>query len=141
MASEVELPVEERIFQLLQHLGIRKAHFAARNPGDCNGLAANHPDVMSSLTLVGPRGIALDIANAFSSRLLLITGDKGRQAQSVYQALPNLPEAKSLVLSDYTNFSWADTIAEHGGEVLNTMTEFLSHCGYEGEVPQLLPSE
>ncbi|MFQ6027579.1 MAG: class I SAM-dependent methyltransferase [Dehalococcoidia bacterium] len=59
----------------------------------------------------------------------------------VCQALPNLPEAKSLVLPDWTNFGWADTIAERGGEVLNALTGFLSHCGYDGEVPQLLSSE
>ena len=34
MAAEEHLTVEERILQLLQHLGIQKAHFAACEPQD-----------------------------------------------------------------------------------------------------------
>ena len=34
MPIEVEIPVEERILQVLQHLGIEKAHFAAQFAGD-----------------------------------------------------------------------------------------------------------
>ncbi len=141
MLTEPELPAGERVFQLLQHLGLSKAHFAARMLNDWNDLAANHPDAIATLTLVGPRGIAAEIAGTLSSRLLVITGDKGSQAQSVHQALANLPEAKSLVLPDYTNPSWSDTTEEHGGEVLAAMTGFLTHCGYDAEVPKLLPNE
>ena len=132
MLTGAEFPVGERVFQLLQHLGISKAHFAARFPNDWNDLAANHPDVIATLTLIGPRGIATEVSGTFSTRLLVITGDKGSQAQSVRQALANLPEAKSLVLPDYTNLSWSDTTEEHGEEVLAAMTDFLTHCGTVG---------
>ena len=141
MVTGAELPVGERVFQLLKHLGISKAHFAARFPNDWNDLAANHPNAIATLTLVGPRGIAAEIAGTFSSRLLVITGDRGSQAQSVRQALANLPQAKSLVLPAYTNFSWSDTTEEHGGEVLSAMTDFLTHSAYDAEVPELLPNE
>ena len=140
MLTGPELPVGERVFQLLQHLGLSKAHFAARFHNDWTDLAANHLDAVATLTLVGPRGIATEVSGTFSTRLLVITGDKGSQAQSVRQALANLPEAKSLVLPDYTNLSWSDTTEEHGGEVLAAMTDFLTHCGYDAEVPELLPN-
>ena len=58
MAAEAELPVEERILQLLRHLGIQQAHFAASTPADWEGLVTAHPEVISSLTLVCPRSLA-----------------------------------------------------------------------------------
>jgi hypothetical protein len=39
MSTEPQLAVEERLFQLLQHLGIAQAHFAASIPGDVTGFA------------------------------------------------------------------------------------------------------
>ena len=38
LTIEQEIPVEERILQVLQHLGISKAHFAASTPADWEGL-------------------------------------------------------------------------------------------------------
>ena len=55
MTRATALPVEERILQLLQYLGIDQAHFAARTPGDWTGLATTYPEVCSSFTLVGDR--------------------------------------------------------------------------------------
>ena len=51
MATEVEVPVEELIYQLFQHFGIQQAHIAASMPGDWMGFAASHPECISSLTL------------------------------------------------------------------------------------------
>ena len=62
MTTEAELPVEERILRLLQHLGIQKAHFAASNPADWQGLVTAHPEVVSSLTLVTPRALDPNVA-------------------------------------------------------------------------------
>ena len=38
MATEAELPVEEGILQLLQHLGIKQGHLVASRPSDWQGL-------------------------------------------------------------------------------------------------------
>ncbi len=43
MMSEMDAPVEKRILQLFQHLGIRKAHFAGSVTGDWHGLVLAHP--------------------------------------------------------------------------------------------------
>jgi hypothetical protein len=50
MATELERPTEERIMQVLQHLGIAPAHIAARVPGDWLGMATKHPEAVVSLT-------------------------------------------------------------------------------------------
>ena len=42
MTRATALPVEERILQLLQYLGIDQAHFAGRTPGDWTGLATTY---------------------------------------------------------------------------------------------------
>ena len=54
MATEAGLPLVERVLQLLRHLGIHQAHFAASTPHDWEGLVTTHPEVISSLTLVTP---------------------------------------------------------------------------------------
>ena len=51
------LPVEERLRQLLQHLGIDQAHFAGRLPRDWTGLATTSPEVFTSLSLVAPTAL------------------------------------------------------------------------------------
>ena len=52
MATEAVLTVEERLYQLLRHLGVDQAHFAGWMPQDWGGLVAKYPQVISSLTLV-----------------------------------------------------------------------------------------
>jgi hypothetical protein len=57
VAAEAEIPVEEWILNLLRHLGIRQAYFAASNASDWQGLVTAQPEVISSLTLVSPRAV------------------------------------------------------------------------------------
>ena len=90
--TEVELPVEERLVQLLQHLGIARAHVAARGGGDWGGLAARHPDCIASLTLICPRGMDLSTLATLAPRLLVLAGDQGRPDALVRQAVANLQD-------------------------------------------------
>ena len=57
MASPFMRPLETALIELLQHLGIGRAHFAAGQlvPTDWVGLAARYPERIASLTLVSPR--------------------------------------------------------------------------------------
>ena len=75
MTTETGLPIEERIRQLLQRLGIDQAHFAGRLPRDWTGLATTYPEVFSSLTLVGPSAVDPHTVGNFASKLLVLTGD------------------------------------------------------------------
>ncbi len=87
MTTEGEIPVEERILQLLQHLGIQQAHFAASNLGDWRELTANHSEVIASLTLVCPRAVAPEILDSLTSRLLVFNGDQGRAAAALQRSM------------------------------------------------------
>lgn len=51
MAFEAPLPLVDRLLQLLQHLGLERAHVAAAVPGDWRGLARAHADRIASLSL------------------------------------------------------------------------------------------
>jgi len=66
MPGATALPVEERILQLLQSLGIDQAHFAGRTPADWTGLATTHPEVFCSFILVGPLTTAFPIVVLYS---------------------------------------------------------------------------
>src|SRR5262247_4806880 len=101
MLTEVELPVEERLVQLLQHLGIERAHVAARSGGDWGGLAATHPDCIASLTLICPRGMDPSALDTLAPRLLVLAGDQGRPDTLVRQAVAPLQAATLVTLRDY----------------------------------------
>ena len=120
------LPVEERILQLLQYLGIDQAHFAGRTPGDWTGLATAYPGVFSSFTLVGPGGFAPHTVSSLASRLLVFTGDKEASAERVRRIVENLPDARLVTLRDYAMVGWTDMIADRTDEIGSAMLQFLA---------------
>lgn len=126
MTAETELPVEERILQLLQHLGIQKAHFAARDPGDWAGCASKHPEVIASMSLVCPNSIDPDLLRALASRLLVFSGDGDRRSQTLIRAVESSPEATLVTFHEYVSPAWADTIARFPVEVSSALLEFLA---------------
>jgi ubiquinone/menaquinone biosynthesis C-methylase UbiE len=132
MATEVGLPTEERIFQLLRHLGLEQAHFAAREFQEFDGLARVHPEIISSLTLVcPPRTLNAESLRPLGDRLLCFYGGKGPNAAIVRDSLANLPEAMRLCLQDYLDFNWADVIADHTDFIGTAMLYFLSRLDQE----------
>ena len=126
MKSQASLTIEERIVQLLRHLGIKRAHIAASMPRDWAGLLTSYPDVVSSLTLVAPWGFKLGALRSHVSRLLIISGDKGRPAEEVRHATQNLPGATLMTLHDYFSSNWADIIADHTNTIGKTMMNFIA---------------
>lgn len=129
MIPEVELPVEERIIQLLQHLGIQQAHFAAREAGDWRGLATAHPETISSLTLVCPGAIAPGAAEHLAPRLLVFNGDQGPRAELLRRTVAALPEAPLVTLHSYSNHLYADVVADRTEEVGSAIMDFLARMG------------
>ncbi len=125
MEKEQELPVEERIIRLLQHLGIKRAHFAARMPTDFTGLASAHPEAVSSLTLVCPPGTGGGALDAVAPRLLVLTGDRGGSAEALRRAATSLTGATLVTLGDYFSPAWADVAADRTDEICSAMMEFL----------------
>src|ERR1700731_571536 len=106
MTAEVALSVEERLRQLLRHLGIDQAHFAGRLPRDWSGLAAACPEVVSSLTVIG--GLDPRTVEHLAAKLLVVSGDRGSVAEAVRGAMGRLPGAQLVALSDYDLQGWSD---------------------------------
>jgi ubiquinone/menaquinone biosynthesis C-methylase UbiE len=127
MTTETERPIEERIVQVLKHLGIAQAHVAARVPGDWQGLAATHPERLASLTLVCPQGMEPGVLGPLASRLLVIAGDQGRPAERAQRVVMNLPEATLHILRAYVSPTpYTDLAVDRTNEIGTAMTGFLA---------------
>ena len=127
MTRATALPVEERILQLLQYLGIEQAHFAGRTPGDWTGLATTYPAVFSSFTLVGPGAFAPHTVSRLASRLLVFTGDQEPSAERNRRVfVENLPDARHVTLRDYALLGWTDVVADRTDQIGSAMLDFLA---------------
>ncbi len=111
MTTHTTLLLEERVFQILEHLGIKKAHFAAKLPGDWQGFVTAHPECVDSLTLLCPRRADPGLLKTISPKLLVITGDLGREVSILRSNLADLSEATVLIcepmLATGGSLSWA----------------------------------
>ena len=141
MATEAELPVEERILHLLQHLGIQQAHFAASTPADWQGLVAAHPEVISSLSLVFPRTIDSGILKTLAPRVLAFSGDQGSSAEALQRSMSSLPDATLVTHHDYLLSDLADVIADRGDSIGPTLIDFLDRMNQEQEANAVHLSE
>lgn len=130
MATEAELPVEERIIRLLQHLGIQQAHFAASTLGDWRGLMAVHAEVISSLTLVCPRAIDPGILHSFAPRLLVFNGDRGSSAEALQHSMTGLPDATIVTLVDYLSSNTANIVADRTDGIGSALIDFLGRMDH-----------
>ena len=131
MIATPELSVAQRLTQLLQHLNLSRTHVAARLPADWGGLAATHPETITSLTLVCPTAIAPEVLLPLASRLLVITGDQGEPAEAVRGALTALPGATPVTLSNYFGHPRADILAERTTEIETALLAFLARLDQE----------
>jgi hypothetical protein len=122
MSAETASTVEEPLRQLLLHLGIERAHFAGRTPRDWTALAAAHPEVFASLTVIG--GFDPQPVERLADRLLAVTGDQGPVAVTVRSAIDRLPGAQLVALRDYNLLGWSDLTAERTDELGAAMLDF-----------------
>jgi SAM-dependent methyltransferase len=136
MATDSELPIEERIVQLLRHLGLEKAHFAAREFQEFDGLARVHPEIIASLTLVfPPRTLKADSLQPLGSRLLCFYGGKGPNAAFVRRSLATLPSATQVEFKDYLDVNWSDVIADHSDAIGDSMVNFVARMERDLNLP------
>ena len=135
MVVQEARPVEERIAELLRHLGIDKAHVAAYLPGDWSGLLEHYPAAVASLTLICPRGMKTDVLRPHARRLLIVSGDGGNVVADLMRAVDGLPGVTLTMLRDYFSPMWADVMADRTAEVQSAMLEFLSLRERESPLP------
>jgi SAM-dependent methyltransferase len=122
--SAPDLPVADRLAQVLDHLGIERAHFAASMLADVTGFAQTHPERIASLTLVCPPRLDASL-RVLGNRLQIIAGDQGRPAAMVRDAVTNLPEATAIWLPGYFSPPWADVVADCSASVESALFNFL----------------
>ncbi|MCY4486175.1 MAG: methyltransferase domain-containing protein [Deltaproteobacteria bacterium] len=140
MVQQESQPVEERVVELLRHLGIGKAHVAAYLPGDWSGLLERHPSAVASLTLICPRGMKIELLRPHRDRMMVVTGDGGNEVAELMGAMDKLPGAALTVLRDYYSPMWADVMAERGDAALPALLKFLARMeGASAASPVRLP--
>jgi SAM-dependent methyltransferase len=118
-------PLETCLAEVLDHLGVARAHFAGRGSADLKGFASIHPERIVSLTLLCPAVLDTPTLAPLAGRLLVMTGDHGPGSRRVQAALPDLPEATVEVLNDYAGPTWADIAAERCDTIGAVMLQFL----------------
>ena len=120
---------QPQILGLLRYLGVRKAHFAARLSIDCKAMVEDCSDAIGSLMMLFPRPSDFRsisaVAENLESKLMLVTGDHGPEAEAVRTGMEGLPLAQLATLSDYVPGNDTDVIAERGQEIGDIMLEFL----------------
>ena len=102
--------VETGLVELLDQLGIARAHFAGRGSADLKGFASNHPERIASLTLLCPAVLDTRALKPLAERMLIVTGDHGPGPQRVRAALSELPQATAVVLNDYAGHTWRTSV-------------------------------
>jgi SAM-dependent methyltransferase len=136
VAGGADRPVAECLAELLDHLGIARAHFAGRSLADLQGFIAAYPQRLASLTLLCPAVLNPRSLAPLGARVLVVTGDHGLGTGRVRAVLPNLPAAASEVLEDYAGLTWADLAAERGAEIDAALRD-LSPGQWEPLIPAL----
>ena len=126
MTTKADLSVADRLSQVLDHLGIERAHFAASMLADVTGFVQAHPERIASLTLICPPRLDPGALRALGARLVVIAGDQGRPAAMVRDAVMNLPEARVVWLPGYFSPPWADPVADCTADIEAALLNVLS---------------
>jgi SAM-dependent methyltransferase len=137
MTVEVELAVEARIERLLDHLGIRRAHFGAQLSTELNPILAARPERIASLALMGPSRLTPEAVAGLAERLLIITAETGLPSEVVARAAPELPEARTVTLAGYEAATWSDLAADRTDDVAGAINDFLAAAEGDGGADSL----
>lgn len=137
--TQSDIPLENRILDLFNHLGIDQAHIAGRVPNDWAGWVRQHPEAVASLTLVCPNIVSPDSVRSIGSRLLILSGDCGAGFDNLPQ--DRLPDARVAILPDYETMGWTDVIADRPDEIQSEMIAFLEGASPSPVSPMGPPSE
>ena len=126
MTTGNTISVVDRLTELLDHLGIERAHFAVSMLADITAFVQVRPERIASLTLVCPPRLDPNALRPLGSRLQIIAGDQGRPAAVVREAVANLPEASVIWLQGYFSPPWADVVKDRTADVENALLNILA---------------
>lgn len=138
MVSTTDPAVETRILNVLQHFGISKAHVAARDLRDWQGLATTHADQLASLTLICPSAVLPQALEPLAARCLMVTGDQGQPAEHAQRQLAAFPLVSHVALRHYPSPTpYTDLALERADDLAASMLDFLSRMDAAQPQPQL----
>ena len=141
MTNPSPIPLEDRLIELMRHLGVERAHFAACMPRDWVGLLTRHKHRVASLTLMCPMGIELAPLIDGPPPVLIVTGDQGRAGFDAIRDAKKIAGARSLVLENYFSPPWADPIRDRRDAIGSTMRKFIEiHAHGDSRPMANLPS-
>ena len=135
--TEPNLPVAERLEQLLTHLGVERAHVVGAVPGDWRGFAMSYAHRLASLSLVCPTGFDPSSVSNMGSRVLVFHGDRGPAAERVRASVARVPDALLVTLSNYAGLPFADVAVERGDEIGQTLLNFIQRLDQKHPTPSV----
>lgn len=124
--TETSLSLPDRITALLDHLGIERAHIAARMASDWQTFAAQHPTRIASLSLLCPPYIDAKALQPLADRLYVMAGDRAIFSPQIAQAMQQLPAAHYQLLHNVNTILWTDITVEFANELQETFLPFLT---------------
>lgn len=144
MASSADdkMHLARRLAALLDHLGLKAAHFATQMPGDLTDLAAEQPQRLGGTAFIVP--VRLDPAPfaALSERTLVVTGDSGVSHEASRRAADRLKGSALIELKDYATTGWSDIARERKSDLVAALTaHFSKHISAIGAPPADIPRQ
>lgn len=118
------MPTEERIYRCLHSLGIPRAHFAGRDIPAVTVLQQAHPEMVASYANIGGVSVHDRALNRLGDRVLVVRGDHGVSAGALADVGLADAGARELVLPEYEDTPWADTVAQRSADVLAALLTF-----------------
>ena len=120
------LSLADRLAQLLDHLGIDRAHFATQMPGDLAELAMTYPARIAGLVFCVPTRLDPGPFTQVADRLTMISDEHGMSHAATERAQRRLPNARRQVLAGYDAPGWADVVADKTHDVCEMMRAALA---------------
>lgn len=121
----MEVDIEHRLSDLMSHLNLKSAHFAARTNSDWRTLVRNRPDLIESLALIAPPSVDPDVTATLDRPVFVVTDAEGTYGTKVQRELESLPGALSFFLAGGDTVSWTDLMSIHGEVIADAYLSFL----------------
>jgi SAM-dependent methyltransferase len=130
VSQEENLSPADRLVALLDHLGLRTAHFGTPIPRDISDMVTQYPERLAGIVLCVPSRLDPAPFADIADRVLMISSERGPAAEATARAAQRLPAAERSVLAGYdAPGSWSDAVAERTQEITDRIISFLGTRG------------
>src|SRR5262249_33007366 len=127
------LSVAQRLIQVLDHLGLPRAHFGLRHPVELIALLEHAPERVASVVLQGATGRPEPFAPV-AAHTLWVLGDAGPSGHR-HARLTALLDPGVHRITNYADFLWSDPAGHHPEELASALLRFLQRMDAERALP------